>query len=128
MKTCTVGCKLQNGLILESGYTVKHGNVVRLAEYKRVRIHGANQSRLVNDVVAAPQFFTAGITEGVDEDFFDKWCKDHQDSNIVRNKLIWKEASKADAQAHAIDTIQQRIGFEPLNQKTMGEVKPFVEE
>jgi hypothetical protein len=124
-KICVVGCKLVNGIILESGYSVVDGNVVRLPEYKRVRLAGTNQSRLLSGVTNAPLHLTPGITENVDEDFFDKWCIDHADSNIVKNKLIWKARNKSEALAKAADETHRDTGFEPRDQtKLGGDLKP----
>jgi hypothetical protein len=124
-KVCVVGCKLVNGIILESGYAIKDGNVVRLPEYKRVRLQGTNQSRLVNGVTNAPLHLTPGITENVDEDFFDKWLIDHAESNIVKNGLIWKAKNKSEALAKAADETHEDTGFEPRNPKNLGgDLKP----
>lgn len=126
MATVTVGCKLVNGLILESGYTVVNGNVARLENYKRLRLHGANQGRIISEQTKAPLHFEPGITENVDEAFFDKWCKDHKDSNIVRNKLIWKVTNRAEAKARAVDETKKDTGFEPRDQgKLGGKLKKF---
>lgn len=133
MATVTIGCKLPNGLVLESGYTVEHGNVVRTAGYKRLKLNGANQNRfqIVNNVremsnPKAPLHFEPGITENVDEAFFDKWVIDHRDSNIVRNKLVWKVKNRTEAKARAIGETQNDFGMEPRDPtKLGGKVKKF---
>jgi hypothetical protein len=138
MATVTVGCKLPNGLILESGYTVDNGNVVRTPEYKRLKLNGANQSRFtivqsldgksVRELAnpKAPLHLEPGITENVDEAFFDKWVEDHKHSNIVRNKLVWKAKNKSEAKARAIGETQKDIGFEARDQtKLGGKLKAF---
>lgn len=120
MAYVAVGCKLSNGLVLESGYSIVNGNVARLPEYKRVRLAGANKSRLISGITKAPLHFEPGITENVDEAFFDQWCKDHSDSNIVKNKLIWKMPKKSEAIAKAVDLTEQPTGFEPRDQSKLG--------
>lgn len=117
-KTCIVCCKLPHGLILESGYSIKNGNVVRLPEYKRVTLAGSNLTTLQiaaenpgAPVVSSPRV-RAGITVNVDEAFFDKWVKDHYDSNLVRNNLIWKCATLAEAQAKSLDDAARPMGME----------------
>jgi hypothetical protein len=122
-KTCVVCCKLPHGLILESGYSfTTNGAVVRSPEYKRVKLAGSNQSTLQLaaqnpglTVVSRPHF-RAGITINVDEAFFDKWVKDHADSNIVKNRQIWKCKSLAEAQGQARDDTERTSGVEPLAQ------------
>lgn len=120
---CVVLCKLTNGLIIESGYTVKNGNLARLADYKRVVLAGANKQILAfasqsEQVPVSPKHLRAGITVNVDEAFFDKWVKDHADSHIVRNKLIWKAKSLAEAQAMVMDDAERKTGWEAREQKT----------
>jgi hypothetical protein len=125
VKTCVVCCKLPHGLILESGYSfTTNGAVVRLPEYKRVQLAGANQSTLQiaeqNPGIAlvSRPHFRAGITINVDEAFYDKWVKDHADSNIVKNRQIWKCKSLAEARGMSTDDSERKIGVEPLSQIT----------
>jgi hypothetical protein len=115
MATVTVGCKLPNGLIIESGYTFAAGQVVRLPNYKRQILNGANSTRPPGVRAVSPVNHEPGITENVDEEFFDKWVADHRDSNIVKNGLIFKMKNKHEATARAKDEAQKRTGFEPLN-------------
>lgn len=119
--TCVVCCKLPNGLILESGYSIENGNVVRLATYKRVVLAGANAAIMrlaaeTQQVPVSPKNARAGITINVDEAFYDKWVKDHADSNIVRNKQIWKCKSLSEAQAMVMDDLERKSGWESREQ------------
>lgn len=123
-KTCVVLCKLPHGLILESGYSVKNGNVVRTPEYKRVKLAGSNlvTLQIAAENPGAPVVSTkhvrAGITVNVDESFFDAWAKAHYDSNLIRNRLVTKCENLAEAQAKAMDDAQRPMGMEPRPQVT----------
>lgn len=123
--TCFVLCKLPTGLIIESGYTFeKNGiGISRLPSYKRVMLAGANKRILElarqagpNQVPTSPKNMQAGITANVDEAFFDKWVFDHKDSNIVKNRLVWKCKTLAEAQAQAIDDLERTTGMEARSQ------------
>lgn len=135
--TCFVLCKLPTGLIIESGYTFeKNGiGISRLPSYKRVMLAGANKRILElarqagpNQVPTSPKNMQAGITANVDEAFFDKWVHDHRDSNIIKNRLVWKCKTLADAQAQAMDDLERTAGMEarPQVQKEgKFELRPF---
>lgn len=113
MPQVSVGCKLPNGLILEMGYKLGLGGSERGVDYKRVELRGANQHHVQDG--PAPAHFEPGITHGVDEEFYDAWVKSHADSNIVKNKLIFKSKTHAEAKAQALDVTQRPTGMEPLN-------------
>lgn len=97
--TVTVGCKLPNGLLLELG---KRGD----EKYRSVTLKGANSSAIVGGY---------GITEGVDKDFMDAWLKKHQWLPAVRKGLVFVEDSVANAQAHAVEFMNEKTGLERLN-------------
>jgi hypothetical protein len=118
VKTCVVCCKIPSGLIIEAGYTVQGGQLIRLPSYKRVRLQGPNAHTLAAAAAAGAipvsrPYFTAGITVNVDEAFFDKWVADHREGNIVKNRQIWKCKSLAEAQGQVTDDTQRKIGLEP---------------
>ena len=129
VKTCIVLCKSPNGLILEGGYTFVNSTVVRTPSYKRVVLAGANQAarQLAAEnpgmmLVSRPHM-RAGITINVDEAFFDKWVADHADSNIVRNKMIWKAKSLDEAQGMATDDTERKTGWEARPQVSAEKVE-----
>jgi hypothetical protein len=125
MTTVTIGCRLASGLILESGYTIDKsgfGAPVRLPEYKRVILAGANQKtmRLAQQnpgvALVSHPVMRVGVTENVDEQFFDAWVKSHSDSNIVKNGLIFKMKNVREVEARGKDEEQKKTGAEPLPQ------------
>jgi hypothetical protein len=93
MPKIAVGCKLPNGLHLD------HGG-------KRVTLKGANDSVVVGG---------HGITEEVDQDFFDAWMQAHQDFQPVKQSLIFAHAKRANVEAEAKEKANNKSGFERLN-------------
>ncbi len=69
-----------------------------------------------NQVPVSPARLRAGITANVDEAFFDKWVHDHKFTNIVKNRLIWKAKTLAEAQAQAVDDLDRTTGMEARSQ------------
>ena len=116
-RTCVVGCKLPNGLIIEMGYDVVAGGVSRTSRYKRQVLNGANQHVTVIGPNRTPSQPTLkpGITQNVDEELFDAWLKQHASTFVVRNGLVFKEPNLGEATAHAAEMAQQRIGLEPVD-------------
>lgn len=122
MPLITVGCKLPQGLIIEVGYKVVPGGVMRGADYKRLRLRGANMHHVAGAM--APADLAPGLTHNVDEAFFDAWVKSHIDTNIVKNKLVFKSVDKVEAEAQALDVTEQKTGLEPIDPKKAEGVKP----
>jgi hypothetical protein len=123
-QTCVVLCSIPGGMWLESGYTALpyFGGPIRLPEYRRVQLQGSGAHVIAAAVEnggktpVARKFMKAGITVNVDEAFFDQWCKDHFDSNLVKNSLIRKAKNFSDAMAQATDETERKTGWEALDQ------------
>lgn len=117
--TCVVCCKLPNGLILEAGWLMVPNSVgvSKGPNYRRVTLAGANlqtiENAAANNLIPISSGVTrAGITVNVDEAFFDAWVKSHPNSNIVKNRQIWKCKTLAEAQASVIDDMKRKNGWE----------------
>lgn len=95
MPNITVGCKLPNGLILQ-------------LNDKTVSLNGFMKGRAIGGY---------GLTEGVDEAFFNEWIKSHSDMLVVKNELIFKQKNLKEAKSQAKDTADKKSGLEPLDQK-----------
>lgn len=122
MPLVTIGCKLPQGLIIEMGYKTVPGGTVQGPDYKRVRLRGPNMHHLAG--APAPANLAPGLTHNVDEAFFDAWVKSHADTNIVKNKLVFKAVDKSEAEARALDVTEQKTGMEPLDPKAAIGVAP----
>lgn len=128
MAMISVGCKLMSGILMEMGVSIIDGNVTRGPDYKCVKLNGANQHHQVMGAglqTPAPKELTPGITNNVDEAFFDAWVAAHKDTNIVRNKLVYKAKSVAEAHARAQDDAQRPIGMEPLDPTKVRGIAPL---
>ncbi len=117
MASISVGCKLPQGLVMELGYDLVAGGVTRGPNYKRVVLAGANQHSIVVGTLRTPSpaNLRPGITNNVDESFYDAWVAAHADSNIVKNKLIFKAKNAGEATAQAVDVTKQKTGMEPID-------------
>jgi hypothetical protein len=102
MATITVGCKLPNGLDMRIGDTI-----VSLKGFMR----GAN-------IIGG-----YGITENVDEAFFDEWLKRHAHLKVVQDVLVFKQPNIKEAAAQAKDTAKKKSGLEQIDPKEEKEVE-----
>lgn len=98
-KTVTVGCKLPNGLVCEMG---KFGD----EDYKSVTLNGANSAVVHGGY---------GITDGVDESFWNAWKKKHARLSFVQKGLVFAVGDIASARDHALDLSALKTGLEPLD-------------
>lgn len=139
--TCVVCCKLPTGLILESGWVMSPHSVgiSKGLNYKRVVLAGANQQTVqhaaANHLIPVSSGVSrAGITINVDEAFFDAWVKSHPNSNIVKNRQIWKCKTLAEAQASVLDDAERKTGWESRDRESLSpkgsqfEIKPLERE
>lgn len=95
MTTVTIGCKLPNGIFMDAGET-------------RLRINGWN-----NNTIAG---LAHGITRDVPETLWDAWRKEHAESKLVTNGIIFAETSEKRAIDKAKDQKDQKSGHEQMPQ------------
>lgn len=123
--TCTVACKLPNGLqlVLHRFHEVQEpimGGGTRAvqksrAEGPRVLIHGA--AYRVDKAPAHTIVGGYGLTPNVDAAFFAEWMKQNADTDMVRNHLIFALAKPESAAAKAKEQALLRSGLEPIDPK-----------
>lgn len=97
MATLTIGCKLPNGIILEMGD-------------KKVTLAGANSSVLIGG---------HGITENVDQAFFEAWIAQNKDLQFVKAGHLFAHEKASNTAAQAKDRAGEKTGLEPLNPAAM---------
>src|SRR5262249_20334231 len=90
--TCVVGCKLPHGLNVDLVVVPANKKEKRPAKTKRVRLKGANSSRVVGGY---------GITHGVDRELFARWLKDHADTPYVRDGSVFMVGDSDSARSEA---------------------------
>lgn len=96
--TVKVGCKLPNGIIIFLGDT-------------EVTLKGTNASQVIGG---------HGITENVDEDFFNAWLAANAEFPPVKNGYIFAHKRIDSLTAEATEKTATVSGFEPLNPDAMG--------
>lgn len=91
--TVTIGCKLPCGLVMTFGG-------------KSVELRGSRASRILNGY---------GLTENVDEEFWEAWKKAHAKLPYVKNELVFAYADTRSAQDMAQERQNERTGLEGLD-------------
>jgi hypothetical protein len=61
----------------------------------------------------------AGLTHGVDADFFAKWMEDWKESDMVKGGFIFASAKTGDVVAEAKDKVKEKTGLEPLDRNNL---------
>lgn len=123
--TVMVGCKLPNGLILRIFDMVPHvergtngvsttTNIARL-HCPPIVIKG-NRVDPDADPETLPLIRSNYALTEVDADFMDRWMHDNEDSDIVKNNLVFIASDQREAEAIAKDHKSVRSGMEPLKQ------------
>lgn len=129
-KTCSVGCKLPNGLIIELDYKSVPGGIVKGDKYVEIELKGANQHSIIRGINRdpAPKDLQPGITDGVDEEAFDKWMATHADTKLVKHKLVFKANNRRDAEAIAKEMTPEKMGLEPIDPTKVQGIAPVPKE
>jgi hypothetical protein len=94
MSTVTIGCKLPNGIYMESG------------ELKRVRINGWNNNEIAG--------LSHGITRDVPADLWAAWSKEHAESKLIKSGIVFAEETEKRAIDKAKDQKDNKSGHEQL--------------
>lgn len=122
--TCTVACKLPNGIILSVMPPIE---IVEIDGKKAVaptsRIASASVelkgfSMPVGVALEDPTPVAGGyaLTHGVDADFMEAWLGQNSDSLLVKNNLIFVAAKGAYAASQAKEQKEVLSNLEPLRQ------------
>lgn len=106
--TVTVACKIPNGLILRLFEMIDTNEVtptgyrsIKKAQPKGPQVTIAGYSREFMQAARAPIASGFALTRGVDADFWEEWLNQNQDSDCVRNGLIFAHENAADSKAQA---------------------------
>jgi hypothetical protein len=131
--TVIVGCRLPSGITLEVGYTTvvtsaggaPYARYTKGADYQAITLKGTNQHLLVREagtrkiltVLPGKRDREPYINHGVPKDFWDRWCKEHAESPLLKTGQIFVIPKPADQAAVTKDA--KAMGpaiFEPLSQ------------
>jgi hypothetical protein len=121
--TCTVACRLPHGLILRVFDMVTRQEPMMGGGYREVPFANPHAERVIingyaapfGQSPAAPMASGYALTHGVDAEFFARWMKENEHSDLVRNKLIFAFAKDADVVSAAKENEKRRNGLEPLD-------------
>jgi hypothetical protein len=125
--TVTVACKLPNGLILRlfemqrteelvMGGGVREVDKAFLTDHEPVVLKGC----------AAPfgsPIVTIGgyaLTQNVDAQYFAEWLRQNSDSDIVRNRLVFAQATRDHVEGMAAEQEEVKSGLHPLTKSEDG--------
>lgn len=120
--TVSVGCKLPHGIIMQlfrmdthdepqfGGGTKQVQRAVRLDD-RRIKLNGFARWKgrdMPHDIRMG-----AGITHGVDADFFAEWLKQNKDLEAVKKGLIFAQAKGGEMESQLKDHVSLKSGMEP---------------
>jgi hypothetical protein len=122
-ETVTVACKLPNGLILrnfameDADEPVLGGGTRVVKRAKQLPGQVVIKGNAVPFGVVPQHQISSGfaLTDGVDKAFWDKWIKDNQDLDAVRNGLIYASPKRDFVEGIARENAKKRSGLEPMN-------------
>lgn len=130
-ETVTLGCRLPSGMTLEIGLqtTVNGGphnrpiaQIKQLDNYKRVTLKGTHEhtadTRRMGVQVPSMLNPKPFINKNISKDFWEEWKKDHPDSYLLKQGLIFEikgGADSANSKAAAIDAMAQPAILQPVD-------------
>lgn len=123
----TIACKLPHGIILHRSEITTVSEPVLGGGFREVKQsvrvgEGVRINGVAVPVGEAPKALMVGgyaLTSGVDADFWAAWMKDHKDSDIVRNGLIFAHEKQAMVEGFAKEGAARKSGLEPLDPKNL---------
>jgi hypothetical protein len=83
------------------------------ADADTIVIHGSAMPR--NGQKPCRVFMGYALTEGVDQESFERWREDNKDQNFIRNNLIFAMPNIADAEACARENEKRVTNMEPFD-------------
>lgn len=90
--TVVVGCKLANGIIMQ-------------VDDKAININGFNTAQIIGG---------HGITEDVDEEFWNAWVEKNKENSLYTGGFIFANKKIKDTQAEAVEKKDNDSKTEPL--------------
>jgi hypothetical protein len=129
--TLTVGCRHPHGIVMRlyrkedydepvmgGGFrTVKRA--VPMSDRGEVKLNGS--ARVVGKDQPHDIRSGAGLTYGVDADFFAEWSKQFPDFTTGKTPLVFAQTKAPEANAQARDLQPVKTGFEPVNPNLLPE-------
>lgn len=139
-ETVTIGCRLPAGISLEVGLqtTVDGGpfnrpiaQIKQLKNYKKVTLRGTHEHtrETRNMGIQVPSMLNPKpyINRNISKDFWEEWKKDHPDSYLLKQGLIFEIKNGVDAansKAAAIDAMAQPAILQPWDPSKKMKIGP----
>lgn len=123
-KTITVGCKLPNGIVLHLDEMVDDYEPVMGGGSRKIKVAKRLPMTVTLNGAAVPVgtplpkhqiSYGAGLTHGVDAEFFDKWLEANKEAPFVKNKLVFAATGRDSAEDQAKELEAVKTGLEPLD-------------
>ena len=130
--TTTVACKVPTGMVLSLYRMEDHDEPLLHGGYRtvkravldtkpnipaRVKLNGC--ARRIGGETPHEVAHGAGLTFGVDADFFTAWLKQNAETEIVQKGLVFAQVKAGDIQAQAKDHRALKSGLEPIDPKNL---------
>jgi hypothetical protein len=132
METVTIGCRLPSGIELEVGYETSvtgtggapFARYRKLADYQSVRLKGTNQHLLLREPgtgkilqsLPGKRDREPFLNPNVPADFWERWCKEHADSPLLKTGQLFVVPKPADTKSVVADAKATSPAlFEPLD-------------
>jgi len=133
--TVTVACKMPNGLVLRIYRPIERDQPVMGGGVQKETIHIEYGKRYFIRGVAYPfgeqprgVITDSGyaLTPNIPEDFWDEWLRQHAETELVQNNLIFAHSRQVDVEAIAKEYEKQKSGLEPIDPQNLPrEVKKY---
>lgn len=134
--TITVACKIPNGIIIQNhelidGFEPVFGGGSRPIKTSRpignpIKINGSSRP-LGSDPDAKRVIGGYALTYNVPKAEFERWLKDNEQLDMVKNKLIFAHVDPARVADEAKEFKSLRSGLEPLNTESRNPDKTYVD-
>lgn len=135
-KTVTIGCRIPNGVILrlfrmeDFQYPTPGGGFV--TQKRAVPIDGREYTITGYAAPAGglprngmPTIGGYALTHNIPRDFWEEWCKQNHDADLLKNHLLFCESDRIRAEDHARDHAAVRDNMGPLVEKDPRNPRPL---
>lgn len=121
-ETVTIACKLPNGILLRLFNMTERAEQVLGGGSRKVKQAAQTDHPPVKIKGCAAPFGVAiqtfggyALTPGVSKEFWDEWCKQNHDSDLLKNNLLFAQGSEHFAADQGKEQAEVTSGLQPLN-------------
>jgi hypothetical protein len=126
-ETVTVACKLPNGMVMrtytfrEKSFQNQNGDwrteMVAHPDPEEYYLNGfaINPAEFMNGEMPRQIAGGFGLTTGIPKEFWEKWHKQNEPTDLVKNSLVFSYSSLEGARAQAKEKMGIKSGLEPFD-------------